>query len=181
MRDLSTMPPEEILAEYFAEKRRRESPPSLAGIDPEAPKERKPSSGRYEELLLLTRGCSPVSLKIMYEASSSYRLANWRCPVHGCDQVTDHEHRPVLGTDGKPLTAGGVEITQPVCNPVPPSVWAKRYGISDKEAKRMVRDVLDQVAEHMARRKRGAREERERMHEGPTIEDVRALARRVLG
>lgn len=179
MRSLHDMAPDELLREYFAERRRREGVPSSAGIDPDRPRERRPKGDRYEELVMLTMGCSSLALKIMYEASWRARPATHHCGVDGCEQYrVAHEHREVMGNDGHPLLSGGVPMTEPVSIHVPPASISMRWGIEPKVMKRMVKDVLDQVAENMANR-RGR--ERNTATSGPTLEDVKALAKAVLG
>jgi hypothetical protein len=156
-RSLDEMAPDEVLREYFAERRRRESPPSLAGIEPDQPKERKPSSGRYEELILLTMGADRMMLEAMFHASGMWKRATWQCKVVGCYQVVLHEHRDVLGEDGKPLLSQGEPITEPVTTSVSPSDVAEHFGIPLEDVKRRISSVLLQVAENQGRR-RGATE-----------------------
>lgn len=160
-RPLEDMPPDEVLREVFAERRRRECPPSLAGIEPDQPKERKPASGRYESLLLLTMGCDRLMVEAMYEVSAMYQLATWQCPAPNCQQVVLHEHRPVLGDDGHPLMSQGQEITEAVTVPVHASAVAAKYGIPVDDVKRRIASVLDQVAENQGRRKGAAKDEYE--------------------
>lgn len=153
MKPLHEMEPSAVLLEYYAERRRRESPPSLSGIDPDAPKEKAPPSGRWEELIGLTRGCDPATLRMMYEASSSYLLGNWTCNHEGCQQLVQHEHMVQMGADGTPLMVGGEPITIAVTTPVPSSAVAKRHGIDPRTYKRMTAAVLTQVAENIGRLK----------------------------
>lgn len=175
MRDLTQMAPDEVLRIFFSEKRRRENTPSSAGIDKDAPKEKAPASGVWEELLALTRGCDQATLDIMYEASGTvpYMRAGWSCPVEGCYQFVDHKHSDVVGTDGRPLMAGGRPITEPVCNAVPAVALAKKYGLKTADLKQRIADVMTQVAENIGKRRPG------RSWDGPTVEDTRALARRL--
>ena len=175
MRNPATeMQPDEVLRELFAERRRREAPPSLAGIDPEAPKERKPSSGRYEDLLLLTMGADKPMLEAMYAVSGLWTYATWQCPEEGCTQVVLHEHRDVLGEDGNPLTVNGKAITEPVTTAVHPSAVAARYGIPLEDVKRRIAGVLTTVSENQGRR-RGATETR--YSEDPAVATWRAWTR----
>jgi hypothetical protein len=177
MRDLTQMAPDEIIRIYCAEKRRRESPPSIQGLDPDAPREKAPQSGIWEELLALTRGCDSATLAIMYEASGAWRImaTGWHCTVDGCGQWVDHKHSDVVGTDGNPLMSGGRPITEPVCNAVPATALAKKYGMREATLKKRIAGVMEQVAENIGRR-RGPRSR----YEGVTVEDTRALARVVL-
>lgn len=151
MKPLHEMDPSAILLEYYAERRRREAPPSLAGIDPEAPREKAPPSGRWESLILLTKGCDPTTLLIMYEASSSYLLGNWTCSHSGCQQIVAHEHRVQMAADGTPITVNGEPLTIAVTTPVPSSAVAKRHGMDPRTYKRQTAAVLAQVAENIGR------------------------------
>jgi hypothetical protein len=178
MRDLTQMAPDEVLRIFFSEKRRRENPPSLSGLDPDSPREKAPQSGIWEELLALTRGCDPGTLAIMYEASGSWRIMStgWHCTVEGCGQWIDHKHSDVVGTDGKPLMSGGRPITEPVCNAVPAVALAKKYGLKTAVLKSRIAGVMEQVAENIGRRR-----EPRSGYVGISVEDVRALAKAVLG
>lgn len=154
-RALEDMQPDEVLREYFAERRRRESPPSLAGIEPDQPRERKPDSGRYESLILLTRGCDRIMLECMYAASALYQLAGWQCPESGCEQVVLHEHRPALGEDGRPIG----DLTTVVTVAVHPSAVSTSFGIPLVDVKRRIAGVLSVVSENAAQRRGVERED----------------------
>lgn len=151
MKLIADMAPDDVLREYFAEKRRRESPPSLSGIDPDAPREKAPPSGRYEELIGLTRGCDPRTLLMMFEASSGYMIGSWACPHDGCYQSVQHKHSDVLDKAGNPLVVGGHTVTIAVTTPVPSAAVAKRHGLHPQTYKAMAARVLAKVAENMGR------------------------------
>ncbi len=162
MKPLSEMEPDAVLREYYAERRRRESPPSLAGIDPDAPREKAPPTGRWESLILLTKGCDPVTLQI-----SSYLLGNWTCGYEGCQQLVQHEHREQLGTDGKAIMGANGPLTIAVTTPVPSSAVAKRRGLHHQTYKAATARVLATVAENLGRLK-GA----DPLMSGPTLEEL---------
>ncbi len=129
MKPLSEMEPDAVLREYYAERR------------------------RWESLILLTKGCDPAVLQIMYEASSSYLLGNWTCGYEGCQQLVQHEHREQLGTDGKAIMGAHGPLTIAVTTPVPSSAVAKRHGIDPRTYKRQAAAVLTQVAENLGKLK----------------------------
>lgn len=181
MKSLTDMTPEELLRDaYFPERRRRESPPSLAGISRDQPKEKPPQDGRYEDTLLLLRGVDRPMLEAMYYASSMYQLARWRCHVGGCEQVLLlHEHRDVLGDDGHPLLSQGEPITTVVAVAVHPSAVAEKYQIPIADVRRRISGVLDVIAENMGRRRGATNAVLDESN--PSDNDLLLLARRVLG
>lgn len=170
MKPVSGMTPDEILREVFAERRRREGLPSSAGINPDSPKGRRVPSGRHEDLILLTMGCDKAMIEAMYAASSLYQLGGDRCHVGGCNQAVLHEHRNVLGDDGKPLLSQGEPITEPVAVAVHPSAVALQHGIPLEDVKRRIGAVLNQVAENQGRRRGAAREDGNDYEEDVAIE-----------
>jgi len=143
--------PEQALREFFAERHRRENPPSLAGIDPDTPRSTAPSDGRWEQLCWLTRGCPEGGLEVLYDG-----FARWGAPVWKAAQPGNR----ALGGDW-------------LSSPVRRGELAARWGITTGMLARLRGAVLAAIAENLGR----AREKRR----GEASHELRALALRSLG
>lgn len=128
--------PEDVVRLYLLERRKRENPPSIQGIDPDAPRGTAGPSGNWEALLGLMRGVSPMAVAALDLLVLGYvRGGQW--------EVTAME-----------LDSGrGVLVPSQTAQRLTKRAVATRMGLTIVELDRLTSDAYGTVSLNLATRR----------------------------